>query len=277
MLYSGRKSRESAMAEHVLSEVKDGIGSVTLNRPGALNALTPEMTDGLIEATGRFERDDAVRAVVIQGAGEHFMAGGDIKGFHKSLSEDRAGHVARLEMRVVKAHQTIYHLRRMAKPVLVSVQGAAAGFGLSLILAADLAIASEDAFFTLAYRHIGLSADGGATYFLPRIVGERRALEIALLGERFTAARAREIGILNWVVPRAALAEETAKLARRLAEGPTVALGRAKQLIRASLDNSWDEHSHREAEGLAAVAATEDHLEGVAAFVEKRAPVFRGR
>jgi 2-(1,2-epoxy-1,2-dihydrophenyl)acetyl-CoA isomerase len=277
MLYSGRKSRESAMAEHVLSEVKDGIGSVTLNRPGALNALTPEMTDGLIEATGRFERDDAVRAVVIQGAGEHFMAGGDIKGFHKSLSEDRAGHVARLEMRVVKAHQTIYHLRRMAKPVLVSVQGAAAGFGLSLILAADLAIASEDAFFTLAYRHIGLSADGGATYFLPRIVGERRALEIALLGERFTAARAREIGILNWVVPRAALAEETAKLARRLAEGPTVALGRAKQLIRASLDNSWDEQSHREAEGLAAVAATEDHLEGVAAFVEKRAPVFRGR
>ena len=180
-------------------------------------------------------------------------------------------------MRVVKAHQTIYQLRRMAKPVLVSVQGAAAGFGLSMILAADLAIASDDAFFTLAYRHIGLSADGGATYFLPRIVGERRALEITLLGERFSAQKALDIGILNWVVPRAALAEETAKLARKLADGPTVALGQAKALIRGSLENSWDEQSHREAEGLAAVAVTEDNFEGVSAFVEKRKPVFKGR
>ncbi len=265
------------MAEHVLTEIKDGIGSIVFNRPEALNALSPEMTDGLIEATGRFERDPAVRCVVIRGAGDHFMAGGDIKGFKKSLSEDREGHVARLEMRVVKVHQAIYHLRRMPKPVLASVQGAAAGFGLSMILACDLAIAADDAYFTLAYRHIGLSADGGATYFLPRIVGERRALEIALLGERFTAQRAHEVGILNWLAPRAALAEETAALARKLADGPTVALGTAKQLIRASLDNSWDEQSHREAEGLAAAAATEDHIEGVTAFVEKRKPVFRGR
>jgi 2-(1,2-epoxy-1,2-dihydrophenyl)acetyl-CoA isomerase len=195
------------MAEHVLTEIKDGIGSIVFNRPEALNALSPEMTDGLIEATGRFERDPAVRCVVIRGAGDHFMAGGDIKGFKKSLSEDREGHVARLEQRVVKVHQMIYHLRRMPKPVLASVQGAAAGFGLSMILACDLAIAADDSYFTLAYRHIGLSADGGATYFLPRIVGERRALEIALLGERFTAQRAHEIGILTWLVPRAALAE----------------------------------------------------------------------
>jgi 2-(1,2-epoxy-1,2-dihydrophenyl)acetyl-CoA isomerase len=266
------------MAEqHVLTEVKDGIGTIIVNRPAALNALSPEMGEGLIEATARFEHDRAVRCVVIRGAGEHFMAGGDVKGFHKALSEDREGHLARLEMRVVKAHQTIYQLRRMAKPVLVSVQGAAAGFGLSMILAADLAIASDDAFFTLAYRHIGLSADGGATYFLPRIVGERRALEITLLGERFSAQKALDIGILNWVVPRAALAEETAKLARKLADGPTVALGQAKALIRGSLENSWDEQSHREAEGLAAVAVTEDHFEGVSAFVEKRKPVFKGR
>ncbi len=265
------------MAEHVLTEIKDGIGSIVLNRPEALNALSLEMTDGLIDATGRFERDPDVRCVVIRGAGDHFMAGGDIKGFRKSLSEDRAGHVARLEMRVVKVHQAIYHLRRMPKPVLASVQGAAAGFGLSMILASDLAIAADDAFFTLAYRHIGLSADGGATYFLPRIVGERRALEIALLGERFTARRAHELGILNWLVPRAALAEETAVLARKLADGPTVALGKAKRLIRSSFDNSWDEQSHREAESMAAAAATEDHLEGVAAFLEKRKPVFKGR
>jgi 2-(1,2-epoxy-1,2-dihydrophenyl)acetyl-CoA isomerase len=263
--------------EHVLVEVKDGIGTLTFNRPEALNALSAEMGEGLIAATARFERDPAVRCVVIKGAGEHFMAGGDIKGFYKSLAEDRDGHVARLEMRVVRAHQTIYQLRRMAKPVIASVQGAAAGFGLSMILAADLAIAGDDSYFTLAYRHIGLSADGGATYFLPRIVGERRALEIALLGDRFTAQRAFEVGILNWVVPRAALAEDTAKLAKKLADGPTVALGKAKALIRQSLDNSWDEQSHREAEALAVAAATEDHLEGVRAFVEKRKPEFKGR
>lgn len=266
------------MAEQqVLTEVRDGIGTITLNRPAALNALMPEMTDGLIAATARFERDASVRCVVLRGAGDHFMAGGDIKGFHKSLAEDRQGHLDRFEMRVIKAHQMIYQLRRMAKPVLAVVQGAAAGFGLSLILAADLAIASDDAFFTLAYRHIGLSADGGATYFLPRLVGERRALEIALLGERFTAARALEFGILNRVVPRAALADEAMALARQLADGPTVALGLAKRLIRSSLDNSWDEQSHREAEAFPLAAATEDHAEGVTAFVEKRKPVFKGR
>ncbi|HUN50261.1 MAG TPA: enoyl-CoA hydratase [Candidatus Sulfotelmatobacter sp.] len=263
--------------QQVLTEISDGIGTITLNRPKALNALSTEMTDGLIEATARFERDPAVRCLLIRGAGEHFMAGGDIKGFHKSLTEDREAHLARFEMRVVKAHQMIYQLRRMPKPVVASVQGAAAGFGLSLILACDLAIASDDAFFTLAYRHIGLTADGGATYFLPRIVGERRALEITLLGERFTAQKALDLGILNWVVPKAELAAETANLTRKLADGPTFALGRAKQLIRTSLDNSWDEHSHREAENLAAAAATADHLEGVSAFLEKRKPAFRGR
>ena len=267
----------SVTEQHVLVEVKDGIGTITFNRPAVLNALSPQMTDGLIEATARFERDANVRCVVIQGAGEHFMAGGDVKGFHKALTENREAHLAQLEMRVIKAHQTIYQLRRMAKPVLAAVQGAAAGFGLSLILAADLAIASDDAYFTLAYRHIGLSADAGATYFLPRIVGERRALEITLLGERFTAQTAQEIGILNWIVPRAQLADEAAKIARKLADGPTVALGKAKQLLRSSLDHSWDEHSHREAEAFAVAAATADHLEGATAFVEKRKPVFKGR
>jgi 2-(1,2-epoxy-1,2-dihydrophenyl)acetyl-CoA isomerase len=260
-------------APHVLAEVKDGIGWLTLNRPESLNALSFEMTDLLIKHTAEFEKDAGVRCVVIRGAGTHFMAGGDIKGFHKSLTENKAQHLAGFEMRVVKAHQTIYQIRRMQKPVLASVQGAAAGFGLSLILNCDLAIASDDAFFTLAYRHIGLSADGGATYFLPRVVGERKALEIALLGERFSAAEAKDNNILNWVVPKA----ETAKMARKLADGPTFALGVAKRLIRTSFDNSWDEHSHREAEGLAACAATEDHLEGLSAFLEKRKAAFKGR
>lgn len=263
--------------QHVVTEVTDGIGTITLNRPQALNALSAEMTEQLIATTGRFERDPNVRCVVLRGAGDNFMAGGDVKGFHKTLVETRDAHIAGMEMRVVHVHQVLYHIRRMPKPVLVSIQGAAAGIGLSLVLAADLAIAADDAFFTLAYRHIGLTADGGSTYFLPRIVGERKALELALLGERFTAQKALELSILNWIVPRAQLAEETMKIARKLADGPTVALGVAKRLIRSSFDNSWDEHSHREAEGMAVAVATEDHLEGATAFVEKRKPVFKGR
>jgi 2-(1,2-epoxy-1,2-dihydrophenyl)acetyl-CoA isomerase len=261
----------------VLTELANGIGTITLNRPTSLNALTPQMMEGLIKATASFERDISVRCVVLKGAGENFMAGGDVKSFHKSMTEDRAAFLAAREMNVVQAHQLIYQLRRMPKPVLVSVQGAAAGIGLSFVLACDLAIASDDAFFTLAYRHIGLSADGGATYFLPRIIGERRALELTLLGDRFPAQRALDLGILNWVVPRAQLAEETAKMARRLADGPTVAMGLAKGLIRSSLDHTWDEHSHREAESFAMASATQDHLEGLTAFVEKRKAAFVGR
>ena len=265
-------------AAHVIAEVTDGIGWITLNRPEELNTLSREMKDLLFEATAAFEHDPAVRCVVLRGNGRHFMAGGNIKEFNEALrSGDRTAYFRGFETRVVSAHQVIYHLRRMAKPVLVSVHGAVAGFGLSLVMAADLAIASDDALFTLAYRHIGLSADGGASYFLPRIVGERRALEIALLGERFDANKAREFGLLNWVVPRDELADATTKMARRLADGPTLALGRAKQLIRSSLDNSWDEQSHREAEAIAEMVRTEDHQEGLAAFLEKRQPQFRGR
>lgn len=264
-------------APHLLAEIKDGIGWLTLNRPESLNALSMEMRDLLVEHTAKFEKDPAVRCVVIRGAGDHFQAGGDIKGFHKSLTTEKEAHLAGFEMRVVKAHQAIYQIRRMNKPVIASVHGAAAGFGLSLILNCDLAIAADDSYFTLAYRHIGLSADGGATYFLPRVVGERKALEIALLGERFTAQEAKEQNILNWVVPKDRLAAETEKIARKLADGPTFALGVAKRLIRNSLENSWDEHSHREAEGLAACAATSDHFEGLSAFIEKRAPKFKGQ
>lgn len=265
------------MSDHqVLLEQKNQIATITLNRPAALNALTVKMLDGLIAASAHCENDRGIRCVVIRGAGGHFMAGGDIKEFHKNLKETRETYVQSREQQVIKANQLIYNLRRMPKPVVASIAGAAAGYGLSLALACDFAIAGDDAVFTTAYQHIGLSPDGGATYFLPRIVGERKAMEMALLGEQLSAPKALDLGLVNKVVKPADLEAETQKLARDLARGPTVAIGLTKRLIRTSFDNSWDEHLHREAESFAIAAATGDHVEGVAAFVGKRKPAFTG-
>lgn len=261
---------------HLMVEVAEGIGSITLNRPEALNALSPEMRNGLIEATGQLERDPTVRCVVLRGNGKAFMAGGDVKLMHRSLTEEREVHLGGFEQRVLQTHQIIHQLRRMEKPVFAAVHGAIAGVGLGLCLAADLVLARSDAYLMMAYRHIGLTADGGTTYFLPRIVGERRALEFAMLGERVPAEKAAEIGLFNWVVDESEFESCIQDISRRLADGPTKALGRVKTLIRSSLQSTWDEQSHREAESIGFSASTTDHLEGVTAFVEKRKAVFRG-
>lgn len=265
------------MAEHLIAEVNDGVGTLIINRPDRRNAFTAEMSQLMTEIVHRFEQDDAVRAVLIRGEGETFSSGGDVNGFHEALVADRVRHAASMEQRIVTGHLSFHRLRRMPKPVIVAAQGVTAGMGISLLCCADLAFAADDAQFTLAYRHVGLSPDGGISYFLPRIVGERRALEMLLLGERFTAAQALEWGLVNRVFPRDSLAHEAAEFARKLARGPTRAMGAAKQLVRQSLESTWDVQSAAEAQTLSRIAATDDHLEGVSAFVEKRKAVFRGR
>jgi 2-(1,2-epoxy-1,2-dihydrophenyl)acetyl-CoA isomerase len=261
----------------VLADVQDGIGTLVLNRPAAANVLSDRMLDDLIAHSARFERDSDVRCVVLRARGKHFLAGADLKAFHANLAARRDEFLAGRELDVVRAHQLIYQLRRMPKPVIASVQGPAVGIGFSFVLACDLVIASASASFSLAYCHVGLSADGGSTYALPRIVGERKALQIALLGERLTASEALGLGLVNWVVDDTALEEETLRLSRKLADGPTAALGLTKRLIRSSFDNAWDSQSHREAESFAIATGTRDHLEAAASFVEKRKPAFVGR
>lgn len=254
--------------------VADGVATLTLNRPESLNALNLELIAALRDATARVEHDPAVRAVVIRGAGEHFMAGGDLKWFRSQLDHSAVERQAIYENVVESVQSVVLRLRRMDKPVIAAVRGAAAGFGLSLVLACDLAVASESAYFTLAYRHIALSPDGGATWTLPRLVGMKKAAEIALLGDRFDARAALDLGLINQVVAEAEFDAAVAKLARRLASGPREALGRTKALLQQAFETSFAEQLAVEQRDFAACAARPDFDEGLAAFFEKRAAKF---
>ncbi|MBI1965653.1 MAG: enoyl-CoA hydratase/isomerase family protein [Betaproteobacteria bacterium] len=261
------------MSDSVLYEVADGVATVTLNRPQVLNALDGAMIARLREISERAGRDGAVRAVVIRGAGPAFLAGGDVALFHANLA--RAPEMVR-EV-AAELHRAILALRRAPKPVLAAVHGAVAGAGVSLMAAADLAIAAEDTKFTLAYSRIGASPDGGATHTLPRLVGCRKALELMLLSDTIDTQAALALGLVNWVVGTERLAAETANIARRLAQGATAALAETRRLVNEGCGRPLAAQLDAELEAFARCAATRDFAEGVTAFVEKRAPRFKGQ
>ena len=258
----------------VLYEVSDRVATITLNRPQSLNSVNPAMIDGLLASSSQAASDPSVRAVIVRGAGEHFMAGGDVKWFREQQAlpaEDCRQSLASL---IEGVQAAVLNFRQMDKPVIAAVHGAVAGFGLSLMMAADLVLASEKAYFTLAYSNIALSPDGGATWSLARHVGLKRAMEIALLGERFDASRAYQLGLVNRLLAPEQLASETQKLARRLALGPAAALARTKALLNQSFDNSLETQLLAEQGFFADCAAHPDFAEGLAAFFEKRRPVY---
>jgi 2-(1,2-epoxy-1,2-dihydrophenyl)acetyl-CoA isomerase len=262
---------------HVAVQRRDAVFEITLNRPEILNAVNRETIAALAAAVAEAGDDPAARAVLLRSAGTHFCAGGDITMFAELISLTPAERQKALYGIVDTLHPLLVRMRHMPKPVVAAVQGAAAGFGLSLVLAADLALAAEDAVFTSGYIHLGTSPDGGMTATLPRIVGLKHAAELMLLGDRFDARRALELGLVNRVVPAEKLGAEAAALATRLAAGPTHAYGRTKALLQATLGDAFDAQLRRETESFAACAASEDFAEGVRAFLEKRAPVFTGR
>ncbi len=262
------------MNDTVLLSRDGAVATLTLNRPDALNALDPAMVDALVARTAEVAVDDTLRVVVVQGAGKHFMAGGDIRSFASHLGEAPAVRRDGFRRMVERLHAAIETLHRMPHPVIGRVHGAVAGFGLSLMNACDLVVASDDAYFASAYRQIALTPDGGGSWSLPRLVGLRKAMEVFLLGERFGAADALALGIVNKVVLRAELDAATAALAQAIATGPAQALRNTKRLVRESVARTLSEQLQAEAVSFSECTANADFVEGITAFLAKRAPQF---
>lgn len=259
----------------VLWEQTDGVARVTLNRPDSLNAWTDELGRALGDALTRRAADPSVRAVLVTGAGRGFSSGADLRaGFDPHPDDGRPD--VRKELRDVY-HPLIAGVRRLEKPVVAAVNGPAVGIGCSLALACDLILAAESAYFMLAFVNIGLMPDGGSTLFIPARVGAARASEMALIGERVPADRALEWGLVNAVHPDDRLMDEAAALAGRLAAGPTRSYAGSKRALNRMLYPDLEGQLDLEAEIQHDLARTDDFLEGVSAFVEKRPATFKGR
>jgi 2-(1,2-epoxy-1,2-dihydrophenyl)acetyl-CoA isomerase len=252
---------------------KDKVGYLEFNRPDVLNAISTELAEAFLAACRSMTDDPEVNVIVLAAAGNDFMAGGDLLSFYQDL--DNAPEVASRLLRPL--NEALLLLADARQPVVASLKGAVAGGGLSIALSCDLVIASADTLFNVAYTRIGACLDASGSWFLPRLVGLHRAMELALLSETFGAERALELGIVNRVVPAGDLQKETLELANRLAAGPAFALGQVKQLLRASLSNSLREQLGREHEAFRSCARTNDFAEGVTAFITKRRPNFTGQ
>jgi 2-(1,2-epoxy-1,2-dihydrophenyl)acetyl-CoA isomerase len=264
------------MAATLELEQRGGVSIITLNRPKSLNALNSEMALDLRDVLRQIAREDAVRCLIIRGAGEHFMAGGDIAFFQQSLTLSDAERERQVSDLVGIVHESVQLLRQMEQPVIAAVRGSVAGFGMSLMAACDLAIAAENAVFVQAYTQIGTTPDGGNTYHLPRTVGLKQAMAMTLLNEPIDAAQALAMGLINKVVAADALDSEALGMARRLTAGPVGAQARAKQLINHSFENNLQQQLEAEQASFTRSSLTADFAEGVTAFLEKRRPDFSG-
>jgi 2-(1,2-epoxy-1,2-dihydrophenyl)acetyl-CoA isomerase len=261
--------------ECLLYEVKDGVATLTLNRPDRLNALGGTLRDDLHDAITRSSADPDVRVLVITGAGKGFCAGGDVK----AMNEAKEGRRERplLEKIVPGRDRTLLAMRDAPQPIIAAVNGAAAGAGMNLALGCDIRIASTAAKFSQAFVKRGLHPDWGGTYFLPRVVGMARAAELIFTGEVIDAAEALRLGIVSRVVAPEELMPTVNELARRIAAGPPVAIRLAKHSLYANADRDLRSALEGETAAQNICFDTEDAREGIRAFVEKRAPVFRGR
>jgi 2-(1,2-epoxy-1,2-dihydrophenyl)acetyl-CoA isomerase len=264
------------MSRDLLEQVKDGVAVLTMNRPDRLNAMSPAMLDAMIEALPRLAADPDVGVVVVTGAGRGFCSGGDVK----AMAEGREAEGATLEARAqaLRSRMEVSRwLHEMPKPTIAMIRGAAAGAGLSLALACDLRVASDNAKLATAFARVGYSGDFGGSYYLTQLVGTAKARELYYTADPVDARQALALGMVNRVVPDATLEDETMALAARIAAGPRVALGYMKRNMNAAESGSLKELLDLEAWHHTRTGFTDDHREAARAFVEKRAPVFKGR
>ena len=257
----------------LLFDVRDSVALITLNRPEAVNTINVEMSKELMHVIMQCDEDPLTRAVLISGSGSIFCGGGDVKGF-ANKGENLSHYLKEITAHL---HVAMSYLVRMDPPVVAAVHGSAAGAGLSLACACDIVLAAESAKFTLAYTGIGLTPDGGATYTLSRLVGLKRTLEMALTNRLLSAKEALDWGIVTRLVPEKDLIPEAKALAIQLAAGPTKAFGATKRLLQSGLTESFEGQMKNESRSIAEIARTEDGREGIAAFLEKRAPNFKGQ
>ncbi|MGI5277119.1 enoyl-CoA hydratase/isomerase family protein [Streptomyces rochei] len=267
------------MADTVLYEVSDGLATITLNRPEAMNALNIETKVALREAVRSAAADEAVRAVLLTAAGERaFCVGQDLKEHIGLLSADRESGSGQT-MSTVREHYNpiVRALADARKPVVAAVNGVAAGAGFGFALAADYRIVADTASFNTSFAGVALTADSGISWTLPRVVGPGRATDLLLFPRTVKAQEAYELGIANRVVPAAELRAEAEKVARALAEGPTVAYAALKESVAFALTHSLDEALEKEDELQSRAGSSEDHAIAVRAFVEKETPRYLGR
>lgn len=264
------------MSEELLEAITDGVAVLTLNRPERLNALSRPMLAALLEALPRLAEDPGVGVIVVTGAGRGFCAGGDVKAMAEG--QELGGTTMEEKAQALRTSMEVSRwLHELPKPTIAMVRGAAAGAGLSIALACDLRVASETARFGTAFARVGYSGDFGGSWFLTQLVGTAKARELYYTAELIDAAQALALGVVNRVVPDARLEDETLALARKLANGPRVALRYMKRNLNAAESNALKEHLDLEAWHHTRTGMTEDHREAAKAFVEKREPVFKGR
>lgn len=265
------------MSDTILYSVEDQVALITLNRPESLNAMNPEMLSVIADAGERAASDPDVRCVVVTGAGRAFSAGGDVKAMASRDSGEGGGPVLSGVERLRQQEEISRLLAEMPKPTIAAVNGVAAGAGLSVALACDLRIMSDQARLTTAFSKVGFSGDFGGTWLLQRLVGPAKAKELYFLSDMLSAEDALRLGLVSRVVPQESLMEETMALARKLASGPTLAYGRIKENFTFGATSTFADTLTKEAENMIASGQTEDHRNAALAFVEKREPAFRGR
>lgn len=257
------------MFETVKYEVGNGVAWITLNRPDKLNAFTEQLNKEVQHSVKQASRDKEVRCLVITGEGRAFCSGQDLQGVNEDMDH---GEVLRQFY-----NPMVMEIHRCEKPIIAAVNGVAAGAGMSLALACDFRLLSEKASFLEAFIHVGLVPDAGNLYFLPKLIGHAKAMELAVLGEKINAEEAKELGLATKVIPMEQWQAEITAFAEKVANMPTAAIAVIKKNLKASWESTLEESLERDAQGQRIAGLTLDHKEGVAAFLQKRKPVFQGK